>query len=252
MSLLLLKTLLRNLILPPAGPLLLALLGLALLKHRPKLARACLYTGLVVLWMLSVPIIADALSGLAERYPPLDLSRPSGAQAIVILGGGGQITRAPEYGSPSAEPILLERLSYGAYAAHKTGLPILISGGGIEASAMQETLQRNFDTAVRWVDNQSGDTFQNAHNSVQLLKREGIERIVLVTHSTHMSRAVQEFTAAGIEVVPAPMGIISKRGHGIVQYFPSPDGLLHSYEAVYELLGEPARALLAATHLRRH
>ena len=33
---------------------------------------------------------------------------------------------------------------------------------------------------------------------------------------------------------------------------PHPDALLQSYAALYELLGEPVRAFLAATHLRRH
>lgn len=252
MSLLLLKTLLRNLILPPAGPLLLSFLGVALGKRRPAWGRLCLLTGLALLWLLSTPIIADALSGLAEGYPALDLRQPTNAQAIVILGGGGQITASPEYGGPAAEPLLLERLSYGAFVARKTGLPILITGSGIEASAMRATLQRNFDTEVRWMDNQAGDTFENARNSVRLLKIDGIHRIILVTHATQMRRAAHEFIAAGVEVVPAPIGIISKRGHGIVQYFPGPEALLHSYEAIYELLGEPVRVFFAATHIRRH
>ena len=77
MWLLLLKTLLRELILPPAGPLILALLGLLLLKVRPRLGRACLIAGLASLWLLSTPVVSDALTGLVELYPPLDLaSRP--------------------------------------------------------------------------------------------------------------------------------------------------------------------------------
>jgi uncharacterized SAM-binding protein YcdF (DUF218 family) len=252
LSLILLKALLRNLILPPSGPVLLGLLGFALLKRRSVLARVFLFTALISLWLLSIPVIADALSGLVEHYPALDLSRATDAQAIVILGGGGQVKRAPEYGGPAAEPILLERLTYGAYVARKTGLPILISGAPIEASAMQETLRRNFDTQVRWVDNQAGDTFQNARNSARLLEVDGVGRIVLVTNSTHMFRAAQEFTAAGIQVVPAPMGILSARGHSILEYFPSPEGLLHSYTAIYELLGEWVRAFFAITHVRRH
>ena len=187
---LLLKAALRNLILPPAGPLLLSTLGLFLLRARPLLARACLISGIAILWMLSTPIISDAVSGLTEHYPPLDLGKNTGAQAIVILGGGGQITRAPEYGAPAAQTILLEKLSYGAFVAHKTGLPILISGAGIEASAMRETLLRNFSTTVSWVDSEAGDTFENARNSAKLLKAAGIHRVILITRSIHMWRSV--------------------------------------------------------------
>src|SRR5580693_1479219 len=141
------KTLLKSLILPPAGPLLLAFLGVFLIKRRPLLARTCLMLGLGTLWLLSTPVVSDALSGLAEHYPPLDLRDAAGAGAIVILGGGGQRAFAPEYAGPAAEPWLLERLTYGAYLARKTGLPILVTGFHVEVDAMRGTLLRNFDIA---------------------------------------------------------------------------------------------------------
>jgi uncharacterized SAM-binding protein YcdF (DUF218 family) len=251
MLLLRLKTLLKSLILPPAGPLLLALLGLLMLKRRPVMARTCLILGLGSLWLLSTPIVSDAITGLAEHYPPLDLRLAADAQAIVILGGGGQRAFAPEYSGPAAEPLLLERLNYGAYLSRKTGLPILVTGFRIEVSAMQETLRRNFGIDPRWADDQAYDTFQNARNSARLLKADGVRRIVLVTHGTHMRRAVHEFTDAGLDVVPAPAGILAERNAGISRYLPSPDTLPRSYTAINELLGEPLRALFAATHLRR-
>jgi uncharacterized SAM-binding protein YcdF (DUF218 family) len=252
LTLLLLKSLLRGLVLPPAGPLLLATLGLCLMKRRPVLAHACVVIGLGSLWLLSTPVVSDAITGLAERYPPLDLRRATGAQAIVVLGGGGQITFAPEYGGPSAQPRLLEKLSYAAYAAHETGLPILVTGAPIEASAMRATLLRNFGIDAHWVDDKAGDTFENAHNSARLLKAEGILRIILITRATHMWRSVREFAAAGMDVVPAPVGILSQRGHAsIMQYVPNADALLESYAAIYELLGDPVRELLAASHLRQ-
>jgi uncharacterized SAM-binding protein YcdF (DUF218 family) len=247
-----LKTLLKCVILPPGGPLLLAALGVFLLRRRPRLARACLIAGLGSLWLLSTPVVSDALTALAERYPPLDLRSPTGAQAIVILGGGGQRPFAPEYGGPAAEPLQLERLSYGAYVARKTGLPVLVTGFHVEAAAMRDTLLRNFNIDPRWVDDAAYDTFENARDSVRLLKADGVQRIVLVTHATHMWRSVHEFTAAGLEVVPAPVGILAARDLGILHYLPNPDALLRAYAALYEFLGEPVRALLAATHLRRH
>lgn len=247
-----LKTLLKDLVLPPAGPLILALLGLVLLKERPRLARACLIAGIASLWLLSTPIVADALTGLVELYPPLDLRLAGNAQAIVILGGGGQRPRAPEYAGPAAEPFLLERLSYGAYIAKKTGLPILVTGFSIEARAMHDTLQRNFGVETRWVDDQAYDTFQNARNSARILIAEGVRRIVLVTRATHMRRSVQEFTDAGFEVVPAPVGILAARDFGVLRYIPNPDALMRSQMAIYESIGEPVRIFLAATHLRRH
>ena len=104
MLLLQLKTLLRSLVLPPAGPLLLGFLGMFLLKRRPALARALLAIGLGSLWLLSTPLVSDAITRPAEHYPPLDPSQVTGAQAIVVLGGGGQRLFAPEYGGPAVRP----------------------------------------------------------------------------------------------------------------------------------------------------
>jgi uncharacterized SAM-binding protein YcdF (DUF218 family) len=245
------KTLLRQLVLPPAGPLLLGFLGLWLLARRPRAGRALLLVALVSLWLLATPVIADAITGLMQRDPPLDLQQLEGAQAIVILGGGGQRSWAPEYRGPAAGIESLERISYGAYLARRTGLPILLTGYRSEVVAMRATLRRNFDLEPRWLDDQAYDTFENARNSAVLLKRDGIERVIVVTRAVHMRRSVNEFTAAGLTVIPAPIGTRRNERLDPWDYVPSPDALLRSYEACYEMLGEPVRALLAATHLRR-
>jgi len=225
--------------------------GLLLLKRRPALARACLIAGFASLWLLSTPVISDVLTGWVERYPPLDLKGAADAQAIVILGGGGQRAVAPEYGGPAAEPLLLERLSYGAYLANKTGLSVLVTGFSLEARAMHDSLQRNFGVEARWIDDQAYDTFQNARNSARLLQADGVHRIILVTRATHMGRSVEEFTSAGLEVFPAPAGMLGPRDFGVLRYIPNPDALLRSHAAIYEMVGEPVRIFLAASHLRR-
>jgi len=247
-----LKTLLKGVIFPPAGPLLVAAFGAFSINRRPRLARVCLSIGLGSLWLLSTPLVSDALSSLVEHYPPLNFQSVTGAQAIVILGGGGERAFAPEYGGPAADPLLLERLSYGAYIARKTGLPILVTGARVEAAAMRATLLRNFELAPRWVDGEAYDTFDNARNSARLLAAAGIHRVVLVTHAAHMRRSVHEFTDAGVEVVAAPVGMLAVRDPGIWLYLPSPGALLRACAAINEWVGEPVRAFLAATHLRRH
>ena len=117
---------------------------------------------------------------------------------------------------------------------------------------MHDSLQRNFEIETRWVDDQAYDTFQNARNSARILTAANVHRIILVTHATHMRRSVREFTEAGFEVVPAPLGMLAPRDYGVLQYFPNPDALVRSHIAIYELIGEPVRMLLSATHLRRH
>ena len=146
---------------------------------------------------------------------------------------------------------MLERLSYGAYLARRTGLPVVLSGTEREVIAMRATLARDYGIAVRWVDDRSRDTFQNAAFSARLLQAQHLTRILLVTSASHEYRAVQEFTAAGFEVVPAPAGSWAPPQRGPLYYVPSAQGMARASEALYELLGVPARAVLAATHLRR-
>jgi len=99
----------ENLVLPPAGPLLLALLGFFAAQSPPAAGAHLFDSGFGSIWLLSTPIVSDGVTRLVERYPPLNLQLAADAQAIVILGGGGQRALAPEYGGPAAEPLLLER-----------------------------------------------------------------------------------------------------------------------------------------------
>ena len=253
-----LKSFLHTLLLPPGGPLLLAGAGLWLLLrgragHTARKAGVALaVTGLVTLWLLSTLVVADALARLAEHYPALDLSRPVRGQAIVILGGE-TARMAPEYGGPAVGFELLDRISYGAYVARRTGLPVLVSGGANEALAMSTVLARDFGIRARWVEGASRDTFDNARFSARLLKADRIARIVLVTSSSHEWRAAQEFMSIGLAVEPAPAHVLAPPPQRpLIDYVPTARGLTRSTEAAYEILGDVVRRLLVATHLRRH
>lgn len=252
-----LKLVLRTLLLPPAGPLLGAGLGVWLLARRRgaaaarKVGGALVLVSLATLWALSTQVIADALTRVAERYPALDLTRPLRAQAIVILGGGTN-RLAPEYGGPAVGLELLERVSYAAYVARRTGLPVLVSGTVREAPAMRATLERDFGITPRWIEAGSRDTFENAARSAPLLKADGVERIVLVTSAAHEWRAAHEFMSAGLAVEPAPVHVWAPHPRDVQDYLPTAIGLLRSREAVYEILGNVVRQVLAVTHLRAH
>lgn len=253
-----LKVLLRTVLLPPAGPLLLAALGVWLLARRRAGAApsrpgwVLAIAGLASLWFLTTPVIAEQLTRLAQRCPALDLDRPTEAQAVVILSGGETRAWAPEYGAPAASRELLERLEYGAYVAHRTGLPVLISGTAEDAAAMQAVLLRDFGIRPRWVEDKSRDTFENAQFSSRLLRADGVRRILLVTSSVHEWRSVREFVSAGLAVEPAPVHVWIPHAHQVTDYLPDPGALLESSAALHEIVGEPVRAMLAASHLRRH
>jgi uncharacterized SAM-binding protein YcdF (DUF218 family) len=253
------KTLLHTVLLPPGGLLLLAAAGAWLIARRGAGARArrtgwaLLAAGLASLWLLSLPVMADALARATQRCPPLDPSRPVQAQAIVILGGDAHRFRDPEYGGqPAVSQHLLERLNYGALIARRTGLPIAVSGTDEETLAMSTSLARDFGIRARWAEARSRDTFQNAQFCAELLGPAGITRIVLVTDADHEWRAMHEFAAAGFSVVPAPVGLYVPRELSAGSFLPNTSSLAHSTEALYEILGDLARRAFQALHLRQH
>ena len=247
-----LRLLFRTLILPPACLLILAAVGLLLARRYRRLGIALNAVSLACLWILSMPVVANGLARLAAHYPILDLSRPVAAQAIVILGGGGYRPYAAEFGGPAPERDLWNRLAYGAYVARHTRLPILVTGNGMEAVTMRVSLSRDFGVQTKWVDEAAKDTYDNANDSARILRTAGIVQIVLVTSETQLWRAAHEFQAAGLSIVPAPADVATTaRETGVMPYVPEPSGLLRSYTAVYEIVGEGVRDALVATHLRR-
>ena len=236
----LLKQVVKLLMLPPAGPLLLALVGLAIALRRPRLGWPIATIAVVALTLLAMPAVGAFLVRLLDDTPPLDLSRAKDAQAIVILAGGAR-RYAPEYGGPNMGTITLERVRYGARLARSTGLPILVSGGPVngapsEAVLMRNALTQEYGIAVRWTETHSRNTHENALRSSEMLHASGVSRIILVGHSFDFPRARNEFVAAGMEVIAAPIGIPPDRPTDVADFVPSSRGLQRSYYALYEML----------------
>ncbi|MGH8800143.1 MAG: YdcF family protein, partial [Casimicrobiaceae bacterium] len=181
------KAVLKALILPPTGSLLIALAGLAARPRLPRLGAVLAWTGVASLLALSIPAVSVLLmQGLAVPAP-FDRAVAADAQAIVILGGGTR-RDAPDYGGDTLATLTLERVRYGARVARETGLPVLVTGGSTyggkaEAELMRQALQGEFGVAVRWAENRSRTTHENAVYSAALLRAAGIGRVVLVAHA---------------------------------------------------------------------
>jgi uncharacterized SAM-binding protein YcdF (DUF218 family) len=241
------KKLLGGLVLPPTGPLLFAVAGLLMLKRHPRLGRGLAWIGVGALFLLSLPVVEGGLSWLLYREGPVDLRRAHEAQAVVILGGGLR-RETPEYGGDTLGRLTLDRVRYGARLARQTGLPVLVTGGSIggsisEADVMARALEDEFSVPVRWRETNSHSTHENAQFSAAILKRVGIERVLLVSHGFDVTRARAEFEAAGLQVFPAPTYISKFSIESPLDFMPSIASLHGSYYACYELLANLALAL---------
>ena len=241
------KSVLKSLVLPPTGPLLLALFGLAVSRRRLRLGLGLAWAGVLTLLALSMPAVAALLMQCLGLPAPFDRARAADAQAVVILGGGTR-RDAPEYGGDTLATLTLERVRYGARVAKETGLPVLVTGGSVqggqpEADLMREALQREFGVAVRWAENRSRTTHENAQYSAALLRKAGIGRVVLVAHGFDMRRATAEFAAEGIATVPAATGLPAREPSSAIDYLPGIGGLQGSYYALYEILANLVRVV---------
>ncbi|MET0656719.1 MAG: YdcF family protein [Steroidobacteraceae bacterium] len=237
-----LRVLLKSLVLPPTGPLLLAILGLALaLTVKRRLGISFITIGVASLWLLSTPIIANELVAWRQYSQALDLSKPIDAQAIVILAGGAR-RKTRDYGGPTPAQLTLQRLVYGARVARRSRLPVLITGGKLEAASMIGVLREDFGIQPRWIDSAANNTHENAQFSHALLAKDHITRIVLVTSALHMQRALSEFRAEGFTVTAAPVDVRVLGRHTASGLIPDMYALNDSKYVVYEALGGLARA----------
>ena len=179
-------------------------------------------------------------------YAAVDLRHPPTAQAVVILAGGVR-RYAPEYNQDAPSDATWQRLVYGARLARRTQLPILLTGGNGEAAAMRAFLGDDLHLTARWVEEHARNTAENAEFSAQLLARDGVRDILLVTSDWHMRRAVAEFELQGLRVVPAPVTDYAPPDGMLARWLPGAGALSDSRLVLYESLGRLVAGVRMAT-----
>jgi len=242
--------LIKSLLLPPSGPLLMGLIGALLWRWRPRPGLALLLAGAVLSYFCSIPFTAGLLNRSLQIYPPLTEQTPPALRprAIVVLGGGLH-EDAPEYGNgPTVHHRTLGRVRYAARLARQTGLPVLTSGGHgsqakagdpTEADVMRAILEQEFGVGAVIAETVSRDTWENAVNSAALLRERHIDTVFLVTNAAHLPRAVAAFQAQGLNVIPAPTLFFHDQLEPLdpKSWLPSVKAIAEIYYSCYEWLG---------------
>lgn len=252
------KPMLAALALPPVPLLALMLLGATQARRRPALAWLLLLGGAAGIWLSGTTAVGEALQRrllapahalTLQQLKELQGAR-KGSTAIVVLGSGRQ-SYAPEFGGANLGDQTMERLRYGLWLARETGLPVAFSGGTGhvqtagpgEAEIAATIAARDFGRPLRWTEDGSRDTRENAARSVALLQPAGVTQIVLVTHGWHLRRAQRAFEQAiakrggGITLVPAPLGLARSDMAPAMRWLPSSQGFTATRQALHEVAG---------------
>ena len=241
-----LRPLLASMALPPVAPLLLALIGLLLAFRGRRGGLSLALLSLMLLALLSCNGTAVWLARtLLPQFSPLPVAalKTGKLQAVIVLGGGA-LPHAPEYGEAQPNAQTAARLRYGVWLARQSGLPLGFSGGmgwaasdsqrDSEAEVARRMALQDYRIALRWSEAEARDTAGNARLLAPQLRRDGVQRIALVTHAWHMPRSVAVFEEAGLQVTPAPMGYVIPLERGILEWMPSPHGLMASRNVLRE------------------
>ncbi len=237
--------LIELLLLPPAGPLLLMLAGGLLRLRYPRGGRRLLLGGGALLYAAMTPLVAQRLAQQLEQFPALTPAAALAAQAEAVVVLGADRYYGPEYGGPTSSAAELVRLRYAATLQRLTGLPLAALGGDAYSTPpsadpiMAQVLEEEFLVPVRWRDNHSRNTLDNARIARELLAADGIHRILLVTDALHMPRAYAAFVAQGLQPIPAPTHFHPSHplGQGWLAWVPQAGALGTSRSALHELVG---------------
>lgn len=252
----------RAFVMPPASLLMIAAAGLFLAWRGRRAGLPIALAGLAATWFFGTFLTAHALVGWVESgQRPFDRAAWDTARtgtappgAIVVLGGGSIVDGSHSPRRERLTPWSVQRVLAGTRIVRVTGLPVLVSGGpppwaqSSEASLMRAMLEGELSVPVRWVEDQSRTTSENAALSAAMLKDGGIGAIVLVTHAFHMPRARAAFEAVGLVVYPAPhdwlSGSVNPRS--LRALWPTAEAFALSSLAVRELLGRLWYRLIGA------
>ena len=237
----------KALFLPPANLVLVMLVGLLLRRRAKQVGTTITVAAAVSLYLLSTSFFATRLvhdleteiAGLPGAVPGAVAGDP---QAIVVLSAGYSYTGLKKE-QVNDDATTLERLRRGAQLHRKTGLPILVTGGGVAdvpvpvGTLMARTLRTDFGIDPRWVETQSTTTYENAEFSARILRKHAISTVYLVSQGWHLARAAAAFQAVGLAAIPVPSSTSRLAPADIRTFIPSAKALQASYHFFHEWLG---------------
>lgn len=199
-------------VLPPGiFIILLIVLTIYLIKINFRVA-TLVGVGTIIFYFLCTGFVAEKFMGqLEKKYLPPEQIETTGADVIVLLGGGAisDVQDVDGSGTLCASPA--SRLLTAVRIQKILKIPILISGGqvygdsGAEAIISERVLKSlGVPEEKILVETRSVNTTQNAIFSAEILREKNFTHPIIVTSAFHMQRAVLNFSRQNVNVIPYP------------------------------------------------
>jgi uncharacterized SAM-binding protein YcdF (DUF218 family) len=233
-------------LMPPMIFIVSSLLGLIVSWRWRRTGFTLATISILLIYACSTPLVSSFLLARAAGEPMARAGAGEGPQAIVL------VTADARWGSSTGErdepgPLTLERIVETARLYRSLRLPVLVSGGidrrsGRSLAAMAgAVLGQDFQVPVRWSEERSINTYENAAFSATILLHDSVSRVLVVAQDWDLPRIVWSFDQAGIRTIPSSAGTPSSgiRQVELEDFLPGYRGFQDSFYALHELLGLP-------------
>lgn len=209
--------------------------------------RAWVIGGICLLYLVSMPIIADGLTSAGERnYERLLPADAPSSEAIVVLGRGMSWVKVknsyvPDWGDP-------DRFFGGVelMLANK-GQQLVFTGGKLpwqrtdetEGDVLKRYAQMMQVPSVKIVLTEPVENTEQEARAVRKLLGAEAKKIILVTSAPHMQRAQGLFEQVGFQVFPYPVDLQGESAEDItvLSFLPNPYALASVHSTVREFWG---------------
>jgi uncharacterized SAM-binding protein YcdF (DUF218 family) len=236
-------------VMPLSVVLILVVAALLLLaRGRTRSAGGALVTAIVVLWISSMPLVAEGLyRNLESRYPPLPLEQVPQAGCIVLLGGVVSPPLKPRVDTEFSEAVDRVYKAAQLYRAGKSRMLIVTAGNQPWSLSPWAEADLIRDLLVEWgvpeeaifLEGSSRNTRENAIFSKNLIDSIHCETSLLVTSAAHMPRAVAAFQAVGVSITPVStdVRVVDKGLPPAMEFLPSASAMAMTSDAIREWIG---------------
>jgi len=214
-------------------------------RRSPRWGRRLVVAALVLLWLPSTSPVADLLLlPLETRYPVPD--DPPHAEVVVVLTG--IVDMKAMRGDRVEMGMAADRILAGVDLIRQGRADYLLISGGSgdlfdqsvsEALVLSRfVLQLGVPRGQVLVEATSRNTYENALQTEELLREQGLSEIILVTSAFHMPRAMGCFRKVGLHPLPYPVDFRNRWGrYDPLSILPRVGNLQRSSVAIREYVG---------------